>query len=192
MTLRTLRERDGLSQEQLAIAVGISRTYISDMERGGGNPSYDMLIRLAAVFGMPASELLAESERNQQLLEECKDTHITDIDVDERVLLVTLSGTAECSACIQTWRQVLKIAQEKHVNGILMNALAVNGSVSMRDHKLIATEVAAQMADRKMDLKRAMVGKPPTVIRVGAAEAEPVKAAVFSTVEEALHWLKSP
>lgn len=190
LTLRILRKQARLSQEQLSAAIGISRGYISDLERGERDPRFSMGIRLAAVFGISLSQLATEYERNYQLLSECRGTHIKEFDVEQGILIVTLGGTAETSACLQTWRQVLSIAQEKRVNGILMDALAMDGTVGLKDHQLIHTEMAVLMAERNLDLKRAMVGRPPTVIRVATpVGAEPVKAEVFSTVEEAFRWL---
>ena len=54
---RTLGERVrqqrgllGISQEELAFRADIDRTYISQIERGVGNPSLQVLLRLAGVL----------------------------------------------------------------------------------------------------------------------------------------------
>lgn len=60
--VRTHRSAAGLSQEALADRSGLHRTYISLLERGLRNPSIDVLVTLAAVLGVPASQLLAEAE----------------------------------------------------------------------------------------------------------------------------------
>lgn len=188
--LRDLRQQAGFSQEQMAAASGIRRAYISEMEQGEHDPRLSTLFRLAELFRMPVAGLVAEIERNYQLLGGHQGTHIEDIDVVEGILVVNLSGTAECAACLQTWRQVVNVAAEKGVTGILMNALAVDGSVDTRDHNLIESVVPSYLAERQLDIKRALVGRPPTVIRTGGTGRES-KAEVFSTVGEALRWLKS-
>lgn len=53
------RRRDlGFSQEGLAFEAGIDRTYVSQIERGVGNPSLLILTRLAATLKMKVVELL--------------------------------------------------------------------------------------------------------------------------------------
>lgn len=61
--LRILRAVHGWSQEALADASGLHRTYISAIERGHCNLSLDNLERLAAAFGVTSSALLDSSER---------------------------------------------------------------------------------------------------------------------------------
>lgn len=62
--MRKLRVKRGISQENLAVDVGIDRTYISRLERGIENPTVAVLERLAAAlesdigafFVMPAAD----------------------------------------------------------------------------------------------------------------------------------------
>lgn len=56
--LRRLREEKGWSQETYAEEAGIHRTYVSDIERGARNPTILVLEKLAAPFGVTASQLL--------------------------------------------------------------------------------------------------------------------------------------
>ncbi len=50
--LRELRERDSLTQEDLAARVGVSRQTIISLERGRYNPSLILAYKLARVFGL--------------------------------------------------------------------------------------------------------------------------------------------
>ena len=45
--LKLLRSERGLSQERLALESNVDRTYVSKIERGIGNPSLEVLVRLA-------------------------------------------------------------------------------------------------------------------------------------------------
>jgi transcriptional regulator with XRE-family HTH domain len=57
--LRTLRERQDLTQEQLAKRAKVARSYVALIETGGKkNPSLDILKRLARALGVPVTELL--------------------------------------------------------------------------------------------------------------------------------------
>ena len=61
--VRELRQKRGLTQEQVAQASGIAPTYISDIERGVRNPSYELLIELAGALRTPLSEIVKRAER---------------------------------------------------------------------------------------------------------------------------------
>lgn len=60
--LRALRTARGQSQEALAADTGLDRAYVSEIERGLGNASLDVLDRLAAYFSVPVFELLREPD----------------------------------------------------------------------------------------------------------------------------------
>jgi transcriptional regulator with XRE-family HTH domain len=59
--IRTARETTGLSQERLAAAANVHRTYMSDLERARRNPTYLVLLRVAAALGTTAGELFQDS-----------------------------------------------------------------------------------------------------------------------------------
>jgi transcriptional regulator with XRE-family HTH domain len=58
--LRSLRSSLGLSQEALADAAGIDRTYVSALERRKYSISIDRLDQLAEPLGVPSYVLLME------------------------------------------------------------------------------------------------------------------------------------
>ncbi|NVI99123.1 helix-turn-helix domain-containing protein [Myxococcus sp. AM009] len=56
--IRALRERRGLTQEDLAARCGISVSFASLLERGERSPSYETLLQVAAALQLPLWELL--------------------------------------------------------------------------------------------------------------------------------------
>jgi transcriptional regulator with XRE-family HTH domain len=50
-----------MTQEQLALEVGMERSYVSDLERGTRNPSVRALGRLAEALKVEPKELLEEA-----------------------------------------------------------------------------------------------------------------------------------
>ncbi|RKH59407.1 helix-turn-helix domain-containing protein [Corallococcus llansteffanensis] len=55
--IRGLRERRGLTQEEFAERCAISVSFVSLLERGERNPSYDTLLQVAAALELPLWEL---------------------------------------------------------------------------------------------------------------------------------------
>ena len=58
-----LRTQRGMSQEELAAALAVSRQSVSKWETGQSVPDLDKLIRLADLFGVTVDELVREGER---------------------------------------------------------------------------------------------------------------------------------
>ena len=60
--IQYLRKSKGISQEELADKVGVSRQAVSKWEIGSSDPSTTNLIALANLFGVTAEELLKETQ----------------------------------------------------------------------------------------------------------------------------------
>ena len=61
--VRRYRKLRGMTQEQLALEVGMERSYISDLERGTRNPSVRALGRLAEALSVEPAALLEPHKR---------------------------------------------------------------------------------------------------------------------------------
>ncbi len=76
--LRLLRYERKLSQKKLAKAVGMNRSYLSDVERGLNSISLQYIVRVAKVFDMKLSDLFlmmeqhADEENGRRLLYELR------------------------------------------------------------------------------------------------------------------------
>ena len=60
--IRTHRMRCQMTQEFVAEALGVSRQAVSKWETGTADPSTSNLIALAKLFGIPAEDLLRQTE----------------------------------------------------------------------------------------------------------------------------------
>lgn len=63
LAVRSLRERQGVSQETFAAEVGVHRTYVGAIERGERNIGILTLRTLAVGLGTTLSGLIVEAER---------------------------------------------------------------------------------------------------------------------------------
>ncbi len=64
--LRKAREAAGMTQEQLAFAAKIDRSYISQLENNHKSPTVDVLFMICDALGVAASEILARVERSRR------------------------------------------------------------------------------------------------------------------------------
>jgi transcriptional regulator with XRE-family HTH domain len=56
--VKKARKKVGLSQEALALQAGINRSYVGQIERGIGNPSLLVLVKLATTLQIDVADLM--------------------------------------------------------------------------------------------------------------------------------------
>lgn len=61
-TVKAVRKKDGISQEALALAAGLDRSYMGGIERGEHNLTVINLLRVSDALGLTPSELLKKSK----------------------------------------------------------------------------------------------------------------------------------
>ena len=59
------RKKAGMSQEELAARLGVSRQAVSKWENGTSDPSTSNLCALAKLYGIPVEELLHEMQEEK-------------------------------------------------------------------------------------------------------------------------------
>jgi transcriptional regulator with XRE-family HTH domain len=103
-TIVRLRKQRGLSQEKFALEAGIDRRYLSDIENGKRNVSFEVLNRVASYFNISLSFFIEEAERpvffnsveelREYLLEQGNDetTFFTNPDYIEAIVGVSQDG----------------------------------------------------------------------------------------------------
>ena len=65
ITVRTLRDQRGWSQEKFSEIVGIHRTYVSSIELGKVSVSLIIAEKIAKSFGLPLSKLFQHAEKHR-------------------------------------------------------------------------------------------------------------------------------
>ncbi|MBR6789327.1 MAG: helix-turn-helix transcriptional regulator [Oscillospiraceae bacterium] len=90
--LQQLRKQKGLTQEELAQALYVSRTAVSKWESGRGYPNIDSLKALAKFFSVTVDELLSGGEVLNIAEEDSRQR--------EKQLRTLISGTADLSALL--------------------------------------------------------------------------------------------
>ena len=82
--LKELRKKLGLSQQELADALSVHQTLISQIERGAVVPSGSLMVELADYFGVSVDYMLGREEAD--LVPPMMDRAVVDINVYGRIL----------------------------------------------------------------------------------------------------------
>lgn len=69
LRIRELRHSKGMSQEVLAEKVGISSKYLSSIERGKENPTFDTFIKMSGALDVDLAELFNFSHKGKSAKE---------------------------------------------------------------------------------------------------------------------------
>lgn len=72
--LRLLRVFHQMKQNELARRLGVSRSYISEIESGNRTPSFETIKKYAALFKVPVSSIIFFSEQIEDARSEKKKT----------------------------------------------------------------------------------------------------------------------
>jgi transcriptional regulator with XRE-family HTH domain len=72
--LQELRKEKGLTQEQLAEQLGVSRRTVSRWETGSNTPDLDILIELSDLYAVDLREILNGERKSERMNEEMKET----------------------------------------------------------------------------------------------------------------------
>ena len=81
--LKELRATNGISQQQLADAIGLSQASIWKYENQIGEPTLDTLMKLADYFDVSVDYLIGHNSETN----ECFPTRVTNLSYDEREML---------------------------------------------------------------------------------------------------------
>lgn len=82
--LKQIRANQGLSQEQLAEKIGVSRQAITKWETNRGLPDVENMIILAEVFKVTLDELIMQRKNEQEIQEKLSESEtVYDIDCDK-------------------------------------------------------------------------------------------------------------
>ena len=125
-----LRKQNGLSQEELADKLGLSRQAVSKWERAEASPDTDNLICLAKLYGISLDELLKTDDDVETIVEEQVKKEEPKEEKKEGVFITddegqTVEITDGCVKCTNKDGKVVKCKDFKHHS----KAIAIIGAV---------------------------------------------------------------
>ena len=116
--LQELRKQKGLTQEELAASLFVSRAAVSKWESGRGYPNIDSLKSIAVFFGITVDELLSGDELLHVAKEESQQT--------EKRFCDLLFGLLDCSAVIFFFLPLF--GQKMESGAVAVSLLSLSGA----------------------------------------------------------------
>ena len=104
-----------LTQKDLADKLGLSRSYLGDIESGRTNASDEILHKLSEIFNINYSELL-KFKQDEQIATENNDANDENNTVDEGLVLIERARKKMSEKDKEKMLNMLKVAFEEYFN----------------------------------------------------------------------------
>lgn len=114
--LKWLRQMNHLTQEQLALKVGVSRESITKWENGKIEPTIESIVKLAKVFEVSVDELLGIKSSKElsllDLLSYCRQNGITVIYNGSIASATFVDGSGDVKRQLQKYKSMMEEFEE--------------------------------------------------------------------------------
>lgn len=142
--IRDLRSEKGMTLGDLAEQINVSPSLISQLERGGVNPSISLLKLIADSFQTPLSSLLGEEDlKPEEIPHVMKEKERKTLTTEGGVKFVLLSGNYDlgCEFIYNEWPPGSSTGKEKYVHEGVESGILLEG------------ELEVELEDKKYELK---------------------------------------
>lgn len=132
--IRDLRNEKGMTLGVLAEKIKVSPSLISQLERGGVNPSISLLKQIADAFLAPLSSLLGEEEVSPgEIPHVMKEKERKTLTTEGGVKFVLLSGNYDlgCEFIYNEWPPGSSTGKEKYVHEGVESGLLLEGALEV-------------------------------------------------------------
>ena len=191
--LQELRKSRGMTQEELAEALFVSRTAISKWESGRGYPNIDSLKEISAFFGVTIDELLtgerllsiAEREKKESMKHLC-DQLLGAADLLAVVLMVLPLYPKTVDGFVYSVN-LFQYAETSEFNRLIYWGLFL-GLVALGIIKLVITQLGAGKGQTAVTCTSMAAGMAAVIFLALAREAYAVTAAFLLLALKAVLW----
>ena len=191
--LQELRKSRGMTQEELAEALFVSRTAISKWESGRGYPNIDSLKEISAFFGVTIDELLtgerllsiAEREKKESMRRLC-DQLLGGADLLAVVLMILPLYPKTVEGFVYSVN-LFQYVETSEFNRLIYWGLFL-GLVVLGIIKLVITQLGAGKGQKTVTCTSMAAGMAAVIFLALAREAYAVTAAFLLLVLKAVLW----
>ncbi len=191
--LQELRKSRGMTQEELAEALFVSRTAISKWESGRGYPNIDSLKEISAFFGVTIDELLtgerllsiAEREKKESMRRLC-DQLLGGADLLAVVLMILPLYPKTVEGFVYSVN-LFQYVETSEFNRLIYWGLFL-GLVVLGIIKLVITQLGAGKGQKTVTCTSMAAGMTAVIFLALAREAYAVTAAFLLLALKAVLW----
>ena len=191
--LQELRKSRGMTQEELAEALFVSRTAISKWESGRGYPNIDSLKEISAFFGVTIDELLtgerllsiAEREKTESMRRLC-DQLLGGADLLAVVLMILPLYPKTVEGFVYSVN-LFQYVETSEFNRLIYWGLFL-GLVVLGIIKLVITQLGAGKGQKTVTCTSMAAGMAAVIFLALAREAYAVTAAFLLLALKAVLW----
>ncbi len=191
--LQELRKSRGMTQEELAEALFVSRTAISKWESGRGYPNIDSLKEISAFFGVTIDELLtgerllsiAEREKKESMRRLC-DQLLGGADLLAVVLMILPLYPKTVEGFVYSVN-MFQYVETSEFNRLIYWGLFL-GLVVLGIIKLVITQLGAGKGQKTVTCTSMAAGMAAVIFLALAREAYAVTAAFLLLALKAVLW----
>jgi transcriptional regulator with XRE-family HTH domain len=191
--LQELRKSRGMTQEELAEALFVSRTAISKWESGRGYPNIDSLKEISAFFGVTIDELLtgerllsiAEREKKESMRRLC-DQLLGGADLLAVVLMILPLYPKTVEGFVYSVN-LFQYVETSEFNRLIYWGLFL-GLVVLGIIKLVITQLGAGKGQKTVTCTSMAAGMAAVIFLALAREAYAVTAAFLLLALKAVLW----
>jgi transcriptional regulator with XRE-family HTH domain len=141
--IQDIRKQKGFTLEQLASHSGVSRSMLSQIERGQANPTFATLWSLTQALGLEISDLTGNvSEVLHQAIEVMMPNFTPEIKSEDGLCDLKILSPTDQVGRVEWYEIVIeaggKLISEPHTNGSMEHLTALNGSFEVTSGKSVS------------------------------------------------------
>lgn len=134
--LHGLRKRRGMTLDQLAAASGVSRSMLSQIERGEANPTFATLWNLVSALGVEFAELTeGQSSSAEAAIEVVRPTFTPEIKTEDGKCVLRILSPPSSAGAFEWYVLTLepggRLTSEPHAAGSMEHLTVLDGNVTV-------------------------------------------------------------
>lgn len=122
--IRELRRSRGMSQEELGLAVGLTKATISRYESGNREPRFDQISKIASFFGVEINEILSPSQGIQVMQEFFREGNAAAkivVDIHEKYGISLHTADSIVQFVVWAYRNEFSTTRENELREVMAN-----------------------------------------------------------------------
>ncbi len=174
--LKHLRKTAGMTLEELAKKSDVSRSMLSQIERGGANPTIATLFNLSQALGLELTELIGDDSQPKNFIEHIKSKDVPHFNDSNAGCFLKILSPPEAAGQVEWYELTINhggsLISQPHKRGAVEHLTVISGTLEVRTANLVKAIKAGEIARYNADVAHSITyvnntnNKPATAILV--------------------------